>query len=129
MDGQPLPPVLKDDENERPIPGAWRPTFQAIVAAFVKGDYEMSVGVPGVEPLSPEKAQHVRDSIADYGETLVDLPDDTWKSSVTLWMGSHWDVLIDLWTESEGRSDLVLDCKVRETEDGYRYQVHLVYVP
>ena len=30
--------VEKDDENERPIPSIWRPTFCRIVDAFVKKD-------------------------------------------------------------------------------------------
>jgi hypothetical protein len=65
----------------------------------------------------------------DYGETLVELPRETWESSVAQWMGAHWDVLVDLWTEGEGRRDLVLDARVHETESGFRFEVRLVYVP
>jgi len=35
----------------------------------------------------------------------------------------------DLWTEEEGRSDLVLSGSVSETADGYRFTLRLVYVP
>jgi hypothetical protein len=44
-------------------------------------------------------------------------------------MGTRWDVLIDLWTVESGRSDLVLDARVFEVPSGYRYEIHLVYVP
>ncbi|HFQ4970525.1 TPA: hypothetical protein ACGUUK_004309, partial [Vibrio vulnificus] len=60
---------------------------------------------------------------------LVALPEQTWDSSVCMWMETHWDVLIDLWTETEGLSDLVLQAKVFESKDGYKYQIEMVYVP
>jgi hypothetical protein len=45
-----------------------------------------------------------------------------------MWMGGDWECLVDLWTAS-GRSDLVLDLRVREDSGNFRYAVHLVYVP
>ena len=45
------------------------------------------------------------------------------------WMGTHWEVLVDLWTKEEGRSDLVLHVKVVEDGASPRFTVHLVYVP
>jgi hypothetical protein len=44
-------------------------------------------------------------------------------------MGSHWDVLVDLWSVESGRSDMVLDARVSETNDGFLIEIHLVYVP
>ena len=67
--------------------------------------------------------------LADYGETLIDLPDETWETSVSQWMGPHWDVLVDLWTAESGRSDLVLHVQVFETRSGFRVEIHAVYVP
>ena len=75
-----------------------------------------------------DAAKQIED-VAEYGETLVELPHDTWTTSVAQWLGTRWDVLVDLWTEGEGRSDLVLHARVFEANGGYRYEVHLVYVP
>ena len=122
-------PAVKDEDDEHPIASAWRPTFREIASAFAEGDFRLERGIDSVEPVSEETANQIRDYVADYGETLVALPGETWESSVAQWMGTHWDVLVDLWTEGEGRSDLVLDAKVYETEAGYRFKVHLVYVP
>ena len=122
-------PVLKDDDHEHPVPSAWRPTLRAIVAAFVRGDFALATPVPDVDPVDEAVAAQIRNYIADYGETLVELSDDTWSSSVCQWMGSYWDVLVDLWTEGEGRSDLVLHAEVFEQGDGVRFRVYLVYVP
>jgi len=44
-------------------------------------------------------------------------------------MGTGWQVLVDLWTQEEGRSDLALHLHVAESAGGYRFAVHLVYVP
>ncbi|MBF6023964.1 DUF7668 domain-containing protein [Lysobacter niastensis] len=114
--------------EERPIPVAWRQTFREIVAAFVAADYRLVTGVPGVEPVSTETATQIHTYISDYGATLVALPEEAWESSVCIWMGSHWDTLIDLWAQEEGRSDLVLQARVTDIPS-FSVKVHLVYVP
>lgn len=122
-------PVTKDSENEGPIPSAWRPTLKEIVDAFVRLDYGLADGVPGVAPVSEETALQIREYIEEYGARLVALPEATWDTSVCIWMGNHWDALVDLWTEEEGSSDLVLQVRLAEAADGYAVTVHLVYVP
>lgn len=123
------PPALKDEENEHPIAGAWRPMLREVVRCFVEKDYGLARGVPGVEPVTADTAERIRDYIAEYGATLVKLPEDAWQTSVAQWMGTHWQILVDLWTAEEGRSDLVLDGTVTETSEGPRLTIHLVYVP
>ena len=122
-------PAVKDESRELPVPSAWRPVFCEIVEAFVDRDYRLSSGVAGVAPISNETAEQIEEYIDDYGETLVALPDDTWATSVSLWMGDRWDVLVDLWTRGEGRSDMVLSAQVSETGAGYTFRVYMVYVP
>jgi len=122
-------PAVQDGSGQRPIPTAWRPVFCRIVDAFVRGDHALKAGVPGVAALPDDTAAQIRDYIRDYGATLVALPPDTWESSVCIWCGAHWDVLVDLWTQEEGRSDLVLGARVTETEAGFAFQVQMVYVP
>ncbi len=121
--------VEKDDENEHPIPTVWRSTFTRIVDAFVQKDYSLSCGVTGVSSVSNETASHIKEYIEDYGEELVQLSNETWNSSVCIWMGSHWDVLIDLWTAGEGCSDMVLGARVSEGANGYVIDIGIVYVP
>ena len=100
-----------------------------VVRCFVVGDYGLEAGVEGVEPISEKTAQQIRTYIANYGATLVQLPQDTWKTSVAQWYGTHWDILVDLWTAEEGPSDLVLGGRISETDVGPRLTVDLVYVP
>ena len=121
--------VVKDEENELPIPSVWRPVFIEIVNAFVRRDYFISDGVDNVSPVSNQTAVQVKEYIEDYGEELVQLPEETWESSIYIWMGTYWGVLVDLFTAGEGRSDLVLRAEVTESDTGYVVDIIMVYVP
>ncbi len=121
--------VIKDEENERPIPTVWRPIFHGIVNAFVNDDYVLSSGFARVGPIPKATANQIRKYIQDYGEALVELPEESWETSICIWMGDRWGVFIDLWTEAEGRSDLVLSAGVSEKNEGYLVNVEMVYVP
>ncbi|NRF25891.1 hypothetical protein HRJ45_12450 [Vibrio coralliilyticus] len=121
--------LVVKDEVQRPIPIVWRQTFCQIVSAFVDLDYLLNRSIEGVVPVAQDIADQIETYVKDYGENLVALSEQTWDSSVCMWMETHWDVLIDLWTETEGLSDLVLQAKVFESKDGYKYQIEMVYVP
>ncbi|GAA2194491.1 DUF7668 domain-containing protein [Micromonospora lupini] len=121
---------VKDEALDVPIPEVWRPTLRAIVDSLVRRDTVVGAGLPSVDPVSPETSQLCLQAIDDYGDaTLISLPDESWDTSVACWYGDRWRCLIDLWTAEDGRSDLVLDVDVFESGPGYRFSVHLVYVP
>jgi hypothetical protein len=121
--------AVKDETAQQPIPTAWRPVPTEVVSESKNGDYGLKAGVPRVERPSTETAEHIRGFIAGYGATLVELPEESWESSVCMWYGTHWDALIDLWTEEEGRSDLVLSARIMEESNGYSFKIYTVYVP
>lgn len=89
-------PVEKNEEEELPIPQIWRPIFKNIVNAFVNKDYNLSSGVNHVNPVSDQTAEQMQEYIEEYGEELVDLPEETWDTSVYICYGDYWNVLIDL---------------------------------
>jgi hypothetical protein len=122
-------PVRKDAEREGPIPSAWRPVLSRIVEALADHDYCLNVSVAGVAPVSAKTAEQIRCYIQNYGATLTALPDEVWNTSVCIWMGDHWDALIDLWTDEEGSSDLVLQVRISESDGAYVVDLHMVYVP
>jgi hypothetical protein len=82
-----------------------------------------------MRPLPDEMKDFIREIVADYGETLTVLPDDTWSSSIYMWMGDFWEILVDLWTEESGRSDLVLYLRFHESTFGYEVDLRSVHVP
>ncbi len=122
-------PAVKDESAAHPIATAWRQTFREIVKAFVAGDYALERAVSYVAPVTPRTADHARAYVADYGETLAELPEDAWKTSVAQWMSTHWDVLVDLWTVESGCSDMVLHARVLEVGESFRVEIYMVYVP
>lgn len=122
-------PALKDGKHQRPIPTEWRAVLRDVVRAFAVHDYQINCGIPAVSPVSVETAQHIQNYIRDYGATLAELPEETWRTSVCIWSGGHWDVLIDLWTREEGQSDLVLAVQVTEDGSAFAFKIQMIYVP
>lgn len=120
---------VEDEKGAYPVADAWRPKIRGIVKALAEGDYDLSRGVPSVALHSRATADQIRTYVTDFGEALADLPEETWDTSVSQWMGTHWDVLVDLWTVESGRSDLVLDLRVYEAENGFRFEIVSLHVP
>jgi hypothetical protein len=121
--------VEKNEEEELPIPHVWRPIFKNIVKAIVNKDYKLSLGVNNVNPVSDKTVNQIQEYVEDYGEELLDLPEETWDTSIYICYGDYWYVLIDLFTKNEGLSDLVLNAEVREKDNNYVVDINLVYVP
>lgn len=122
-------PAVKDEGIQRAIPSEWRDVIKKIVRVLIAHDYQLSSGISGVAPVTADTAAQIGKYIEGYGAVLAELPDETWNSSVCMWDGSQWDAIIDLWTESEGRSDLVLSLQIEEDEAGFIFNVCMVYVP
>jgi len=121
-------PILKDEDQQQPVASIWRLTLKAIVDAIASGNVALE-GIPSVPAITPTTTQQIVDYLASYGETLAELPNETWTSSVSQWMGHCWVVLVDLWTVESERSDMVLSVRVFEDNDGFRFDVGGVYVP
>ena len=119
----------KDPHSQRRIPSAWRGTLSAIVDAIRENDIQLARGIAGVPTLPERTARAIKGNIEGYGARLISLPEDAWSTSACQWMGSYWDVLVDLFTEKEGASDLVLSVRVRESSAGYLFDVVSVHVP
>ncbi|MGQ3051668.1 MAG: DUF7668 domain-containing protein [Roseateles sp.] len=121
--------VFKDASGPRPVPTVWRETLAAIVHSFRNGDFGLSLRMPNVPTLSESVARQIEENIASYGATLAALPEATWSTSVCQWMGNYWDLLVDLYTEEEGSSDLVLSARVREAGSSFSFEVLGIHVP
>ncbi len=121
-------PILKDEDNEQPVPFEWRRKLEEIVKAFTDGNFNLR-GLTGVGLLDDATAAGIAQNISDYGCALAPLPDASWDTSVCIWLLGYWEVLVDLFTVEEGRSDLVLHVHVFEEMSGFVFNVHVVYVP
>lgn len=120
---------IKDHGEYHPVASEWHTTLKSIVDAFVAGDYGLQCGPPRVLSPSVSDSDYLRSAVDAYGESLCPLPDESWNSSVMYWAVHHWVVIVDLWTVEAGRSDMVMECFVRESDDGYTFEVSSIYVP
>lgn len=118
--------VRKDPDTETSVDEAFRPTLAWMANEIAAGRAPHAANVPAC---SADTWDVITGIIADYGETLVQLPEASWGTSVSQCHGERWKVLVDLYTAGEGRSDLVMDVDIAETETGFEYSLHLVYVP
>ena len=121
-------PILKDEEQEHPVPSVWRSKLRDIAEALKDGNFNLR-GLACVDPLDDATAAGIAGNINDYGCALTSLPDASWDTSVCQWQVEYWEVLVDLFTVEEGCSDLVLHVHVFERVGGFDFKVHLVYVP
>ena len=120
---------IKDESEAHPIADSWRPMLQEVVSALSKGDYSLDRHITGVRPVDYQVSDQIKNYVAEYGEKLTALPESTWETSCAQWMGGHWDVIVDLWTEGEGPSDLVLHGKMEEHNGEPSFTLGLVFVP
>lgn len=122
-------PIVKNEEDETPVPSAWRDTLSDIVDAIKEGHLEFPSRMGHVTSLSKQEASRISANIEAYGGELISLPEAVWETSICRWMGDLWLVLVDLFTADESPSDLVLFVKVFEDGSSYRFQIESVHVP
>jgi len=120
---------IEDEDASHPIATDWRPMLTAVVERFAHGDFSLARPVPGVLPIDPDVARQNKEYVTEYGQVLVNLHNDVWNSSCAQWMGQHWQIIVDLCTETEGISDLVLTGKVSNVHGQPVFTVGLIYVP
>jgi len=121
-------PILKDEVREHPVPFEWRSKLREIADSLKAGNFNLR-NLECVEPLDEDTAAGIARNIDAYGYTLMALPDECWATAVCRRQLKYWEVLVDLCTVEEGRSDLVLHVNVFEKADSFDYKVRFVYVP
>ena len=122
--------VPYDSQLQSLIPNIWRSTIVQIIEAFKDKDFARLNTIPNVEFIDVEYAAEITKNIDHYGAHLISLPKESWNSSVCLYMEDHrWDAIIDLFTEEEGRSDLIIDLRIYMRNDHYLYEIIDIYVP
>jgi len=122
-------PISKTEDQELPIPSAWRLALKQIADALV-----LQTSIPQldgflVSPVEKNQLGICQENIRDYPDPLGPLSIESWKTSVSVWSAGYWSVLVDLTTTSGDVSDLVFHAKVMEREDRYLIEPGLIYVP
>lgn len=118
--------VEKQLDRELPVPDCWRPTLKIVADNLVSG--AKPVG-PSIRTVDEDVFSISRQNILHYPDAIGPLTEFAWESSVYIWTGKHWAVLVDLTTLTGKRSDLVLHAEVYEVAAEYQFEIGLVYVP
>lgn len=113
-------------DKEQPVPSEWRSTLKYIADEFVSGRAPQGNNIRAVEP---ETLKINVDNISDYPDTIGPLQDVTWSSSIHVWTGDHWEILLDLSTKDHQTSDLVLRLRVYDVNNQCEFEPGLIYVP
>ncbi len=122
--------ITKNGESEGPIPSIWRPKLNEIVEAFANLNIEALNSIDGILTISQSEFQRVLENIEAYGDKLTQLDHEVWDTSVYIWMGKYWELLVDLTTLREVVSDLVLFVNVYEKNASeYEFEVTSIHVP
>jgi len=122
--------TIPKDGQQHAVPVAWRTTLSQIVRAIKEDRLSSLDPALHVRAVLPDDVLDIRENIRAYGVTLVELPADSWKTSVCMWSrAGFWNVMVDLHSLEEGRSDLVLGVRIVEEGDEYNYEVEWVHVP
>lgn len=100
--------------------------MKQIADAFVDG--RLPTG-DGIRPVAAKVAKINFENIQDYPDPTGALRASSWETSVCVWVGDCWDVLVDLSTAEGKRSDLVLHAKVYDLGDRVEVEAGLIYVP
>lgn len=119
-------PILKDELREHPVPTQWRTTIRLIVDSLLASELPR---IAGVMTMPQDVFAQVKSNIESYGVNLVPLPEETWSTSVSQWILDYWDVLVDLYSVEEGRSDLVLSLRVYKIDGSFEMEIKSVHVP
>ena len=119
---------LLKGEGERKLPPDWQRRFDKIVASLVDGCFEFGPDIGHVEAVPSAEQERLAENISAYGDALKPLHPAVWRSSIYAWANDHWVVLVDLSTEKELVSDLVLHARIFDT-DPARIVLDSIHVP
>lgn len=92
-----------------------------VVNLIVRGEYETAEALTRSRRLS---AGELEDAVQRYGRHLVSPPQDTWNKLHVIPVKRRWrkkreyTVVVPMWTQEEGASDLTLELRVKEASQG-----------
>ena len=123
-------PVPYDSEFQSPIPNIWRDCIIQIIEAFKDKDFGRLNTLPSVQCIDLAYASEIAENIDAYGAHLISLAEESWNTSVCIYMENEsWKAIIDLFTVEEGRSDLIIDLFIFKKENQFIFQINNIYVP
>lgn len=121
--------VEKNNEFEKPVPTAWRSALKQLADKVVFGTEIKNQPDIEIDEIDSKTESSHRFNIESYADALGPLNDKTWETSIYIWDAPYWAILVDLSDVNGETTDLVLHTKVFETQEGYKIEPGLIFVP
>ncbi|WP_440590415.1 DUF7668 domain-containing protein [Parvularcula maris] len=112
--------------RELPVPTMWRPQLKQLADDMVFGRQPSG---PAFRQPSSDILDISSANISAYPDMIGELRDASWLSSIHVWNGAHWEVLLDLTNVAGAVTDLVLHVSVLELNGAYEFEPGMIYVP
>lgn len=119
----------KNEDGELPIPVEWRSIIYEIVEDIRNRNLRCREVLGCEIVVDPIDVDYIYRNVESYGDPLTSLSSETWERSRCIWMGNHWEALVDLCTVKEGVSDLALFIDVIDLDKNSCFKVKSAYVP
>lgn len=115
--------------EELPIPMLWQAPLKAIADEFVVKRPHETHNFDPFERMDEDNLKISLKNIANYPDKIGGLSEKSWETSVCVWTGTFWEILLDLTDYKGNVSDLVLHGKMLEDGKHYIFKPYLIYVP
>jgi hypothetical protein len=102
------------------VPARFRPGLAAVVERLAAGDYQ-GLKRDGIDPHPEADLSLWIRNYGTAGATIVPLPEEAWASAEAVPVAARpgqWAVVLGLWTQEEGMSDLSVEATITESPDG-----------
>ena len=122
-------PVEKNTDKELPVPTAWRAALKELADCFVVDGFNSLKSTFLAKAIDEDIVKINKSNIENYPDQIGILMQKSWDTSVYVWTGKDWAVLVDLSTSDGKTCDLVLHATVSEIAGSYKIEAGLIYVP
>ena len=122
-------PIEKNTDRELPVPTVWRAALTELADSFVLNGFNSSKSTFLSRAIDEDIIKINKSNIENYPDQIGMLIQKSWDTSVYVWTGKDWSVLVDLSTSDGKTSDLVMHTTVREVAGSYKIKAGLIYVP
>jgi hypothetical protein len=109
------------------VPELFRPLLATLIGMIAEDDVAAMRADPAIRVGAGDPLLWAR----DYPGAVIPLPAEGWDLSDAVQVGGQpglWSVIISLWTQAEGRSDLSLEAIVEDRPEGLVVEIENIHV-
>lgn len=121
------PGYARGGSGTQAVPERFRPSLSALIDMIAEDDVAAVRADPAIRVGTGDPLPWAR----DYPGAVISLPAEGWDLSDAVQVGGQpglWSVIIPLWTQTEGRSDLSLEAIPEDRPEGPVVKIGNIHV-